>query len=103
MQSLNDENDDTVVTTTKELQKNGKNHKNIIMPTLLPFKSLDDYVDPLLHLNIGLGNDTINHMRKVCQAIDGSEESKSKEREKLEKIIKISADRQTCKQCLTVL
>ena len=93
VQSLNDENDDTVVTTTKELQKNGKNHKNIIMPTLLPFKSLDDYVDPLLHLNIGLGNDTINHMRKVCQAIDGSEESKSKEKEKLEKIIKISANK----------
>ena len=81
----------TNVTSIKDLAKNAKKHGNVIMPSLLPFKCLHQYADPLLHLLLGLGNDGINELRKDCRKHDQTEYNDT--RSKLERAAQMFAQR----------
>ena len=46
----------------KHWRKEEKNYGNVISIILMQFESLDNRVDPLMHILIGLTNDNLNQM-----------------------------------------
>ena len=66
-----------VVQTMENRRKEASKFGNVISANLLKFDSVDDMVDPLLHLFMGLTNDNLNAIRKDCQYLDRSDSKKS--------------------------
>ena len=103
------ESDDDIPTVQllRDRRKNGKNCQNIISQRLLPFNSLCDIADPLLHINIGLVNDNLREMRKLCREFDSvndAEQLKTKETmilKFLEKMNKLQEEEKQCFKYMT--
>ena len=78
----NDDEFEVLVQSLEDRRKEAKNYGNVISIILMQFESLDDMVDPLMHILMGLTNDNLNEIKKECQRIDGSQlEDERDERE----------------------
>ena len=51
-------------------RKTGRLHGNVIGENLLPLDNIFQYVPPLMHIIMGLGNDVINELRREVNELD---------------------------------
>ena len=78
-----DDESEVLVQTLEDRRKEAKNYGNVISIILMQFESLDDMVDPLMHILMGLTNDNLNQIKRECQGIDGLKSGARDERESL--------------------
>ena len=79
-------NDDAErMTTLEDIRKNAKKNGSVISPNMLPFEDIQDIVDPLLHIYMGLVNDNLHHMKKECKSLDQTVHTEMTD--KIEKVI----------------
>jgi hypothetical protein len=65
-----DDQSECLVQTLNDRRKEAKNFGNVISLVLLQFEDLDDLVEPLMHVLMGLTNDNLNAIKKDCQNLD---------------------------------
>ena len=65
-------------------RKKGKDNCNVIGRPLYNFQSIEDFIDPLLHIEMGLGNDLLRYLREFCQKLDKVSKSDEHQREATE-------------------
>ena len=58
-----DDQSDCLVQTLNDRRKEAKNFGNVISLVLLQFEELDDLVEPLMHVLMGLTNDNLNAIK----------------------------------------
>ena len=71
----------------EEARKEGKRLGNVVSRPLLMFPSTKCIVPPLLHISMGLINDTTKEVKKDCAAMDHEDQSDIKKREQTEKAV----------------
>jgi hypothetical protein len=72
---------DNNVQTLEDIRKEAKSFGNVISILLLEFDDINDMVDPLMHVLMGLTNDNLNQLKKDCKNLDALNESGKKDRD----------------------